>query len=90
MSEEDNFAGSVVGRESEASSAGEALGGPGNLAEGAPLSRIAPGQRKPRQPKTNPADNLSDAIRRRVEPLGGTDLPPFPRGPIREPPDFTA
>ncbi len=24
-----------------------------------------------------------------IEPLGGVDLPPFPRGPIREPPDFT-
>ena len=36
-----------------------------------------------------PTDNLADAIRRLIEPLGGVELPPFPRGPIREPPDFT-
>jgi plasmid stability protein len=36
-----------------------------------------------------PKDNLADAIRRLVEPLGGFDLPPFPRGPLRDPPDFT-
>jgi plasmid stability protein len=36
-----------------------------------------------------PKDNLADRIRRRVEPLGGFDLPPFPRGPLRDPPDFT-
>lgn len=35
------------------------------------------------------ADNLADRIRRRVEPFGGIDLPPFPRGPLRDPPDFT-
>ncbi len=35
-----------------------------------------------------PKDNLADAIRRLVEPLGGFDLPPFPRGPMREPPHF--
>lgn len=34
-------------------------------------------------------DNLADGIRRLMEPLGGVELPPFPRGPIREPPDFT-
>ena len=34
------------------------------------------------------ADNLADRIRRRVEPFGGIDLPPFPRGPLRDPPDF--
>ena len=33
-------------------------------------------------------DNLADAIRRLVEPLGGFELPPFPRGPLRDPPDF--
>jgi plasmid stability protein len=33
--------------------------------------------------------NLADAIRRRVEPLGGIELSPPPRGPMREPPDFT-
>ncbi len=36
-----------------------------------------------------PQDNLADGIRRLIEPLGGVELPPFPRGPIREPPDFT-
>ena len=34
------------------------------------------------------AGNLADAIRRRVEPLGGVDLQLPPRGPVREPPDF--
>jgi plasmid stability protein len=33
-------------------------------------------------------DNLADAIRRRVEPFGGIELEPPPRGPLREPPDF--
>ena len=33
--------------------------------------------------------DLGTAIRRLIEPLGGVDLPEFPRGPIREPPDFT-
>jgi plasmid stability protein len=32
--------------------------------------------------------NLADRIRSRVEPLGGIELEPPPRGPIREPPDF--
>jgi plasmid stability protein len=32
--------------------------------------------------------NLADAIRRRIEPLGGVDLSLPPRGPMREPPDF--
>jgi plasmid stability protein len=36
-----------------------------------------------------PQDNLADGIRRLIEPLGGVELPTFPRGPIREPPDFT-
>ena len=35
-----------------------------------------------------PTDNLADAIRRLIEPLGGVELPPFPRGAMREPPDF--
>jgi antitoxin FitA len=34
-------------------------------------------------------ENLADFIRRRVDPLGGVELPPFPRGPLRDPPDFT-
>lgn len=33
-------------------------------------------------------DNLGSAIRRMIEPLGGVDLPEFPRGPLRDPPDF--
>jgi plasmid stability protein len=32
--------------------------------------------------------NLADAIRELIEPLGGVELPPFPRGPLRDPPDF--
>jgi plasmid stability protein len=35
------------------------------------------------------ADNLADAIRRLVEEYGGFELPPFPRGPMPDPPDFT-
>jgi plasmid stability protein len=31
-------------------------------------------------------DNLYDAIRSIVEPLGGIELEPFPRQPVREPP----
>lgn len=33
-------------------------------------------------------DNLADAIRRLVKPYGGFEIPPFPRGPMRDPPDF--
>ena len=32
--------------------------------------------------------NLADAIRRRIEPLGGVELSLPARGPMREPPDF--
>jgi plasmid stability protein len=32
--------------------------------------------------------NLADAIRSIVEPLGGIELEPFPRQPVREPPMF--
>jgi antitoxin FitA len=39
-----------------------------------------------REPKTG--DNLFDAIRRRVAPLGDVELAPPARGPMREPPDF--
>jgi plasmid stability protein len=35
-----------------------------------------------------PAGNLMDAIRQRIEPLGGVELSLPPRGPMREPPDF--
>ena len=34
-------------------------------------------------------EHLVDRIRRIVEPLGGFELELPPRGPIREPPDFT-
>lgn len=33
-------------------------------------------------------ENSADGIRALIEPLGGIELPPIPRGPIREPPDF--
>ena len=36
-----------------------------------------------------PAENLADAIRRRVEPFGGFEMQLPPRGPVREPPDFS-
>jgi plasmid stability protein len=36
-----------------------------------------------------PQANLADAIRRRIEPLGGVEIPLLPRGPLREPPDFS-
>lgn len=35
-----------------------------------------------------PPRNLADAIRKRLDPLGGVDLPPVPREPLREPPKF--
>ena len=38
--------------------------------------------------KPAPNANLADAIRRLVEPSGGFEIPPFPRGPMRDPPDF--
>ena len=39
--------------------------------------------------ETASSDNLYDALRRRSEPLGGIDLVLPPRGPIRDPPDFS-
>lgn len=33
-------------------------------------------------------ENLAEAIRRRIEPLGGLELDIPPRRPMREPPDF--
>jgi plasmid stability protein len=36
-----------------------------------------------------PTGNLADAIRRRIEPLGGVELSVPLRGPMREPPDFS-
>jgi antitoxin FitA len=38
--------------------------------------------------KDAPELNLAEAIRRRIAPLGGVDLPDFPRGPMRPPPIF--
>jgi plasmid stability protein len=35
------------------------------------------------------SQNLADALRARFAPLGGLELPEFPRGPGREPPDFS-
>jgi antitoxin FitA len=40
-----------------------------------------------KQPAAVP-DNLYAAIRAIVEPLGGIELEPFPRQPLREPPKF--
>jgi antitoxin FitA len=40
-----------------------------------------------REPKGSA--NLFDAIRHRVEPLGGVELDLPGRGPMRDPPDFT-
>ena len=37
-----------------------------------------------------PEDNLYDAIRRIVEPIGGVELELPPREPLRDPPDFSA
>jgi len=39
------------------------------------------------QPKV--PGNLADAIREIIEPLGGVELELPPRGPLRDPPDFT-
>ena len=39
--------------------------------------------------KPRTAENLADAMRQLVEPFGGFELEPFPRGPMRDPPDFT-
>lgn len=39
------------------------------------------------QPKM--PDNLAAAIRELIEPLGGVDLELPPRGPLRDPPDFS-
>ena len=38
--------------------------------------------------ETEPPRNLAEAIRRRFEPLGGVELEPLPREPLREPPRF--
>ncbi len=43
-----------------------------------------------RQAMAGPAlpRKLGDAIHRRVTELGGVEIEPFPREPMREPPDF--
>ena len=40
------------------------------------------------RPPAPVSGNLADAIRAIVEPLGGIELEPFPRQPVREPPTF--
>lgn len=45
---------------------------------------LAAGVRAVRRPR----DNIVDAIRRIVEPIGGIDLEPLPRGTLREIPRF--
>jgi antitoxin FitA len=40
------------------------------------------------KPSAPVSANLADAIRAIVEPLGGIELEPFPRQPVREPPTF--
>jgi plasmid stability protein len=38
--------------------------------------------------KTAKPGNLYDAIRKRIDPIGGVELELPPRGPMREPPTF--
>jgi plasmid stability protein len=38
--------------------------------------------------EAQPPRNLYESIRRRIEPLGGVDLPPFPDEPMPDPPKF--
>jgi plasmid stability protein len=38
--------------------------------------------------EAQPPRNLYDAIRARIEPLGGVDLPELPSEPVRDPPKF--
>ena len=40
------------------------------------------------KPTAAAPDNLYEAIRAIVEPLGGIELEPFPRQAVREPPNF--
>lgn len=40
------------------------------------------------EPSAAVPGNLAEAIRAIVEPLGGFELEPFPRQPVREPPTF--
>lgn len=38
--------------------------------------------------EAKPPRNLFDAIRARIEPLGGVELPELPKEPVRDPPKF--
>jgi hypothetical protein len=38
---------------------------------------------------TAPQTNLYDSMRKHLEVVGGVDLPEIPRGPMREPPNFS-
>ncbi len=40
-------------------------------------------------PPKPPGESLYEAMRRRIEPFGGVELDIPPRGPDREPPDFS-
>jgi antitoxin FitA len=40
------------------------------------------------EPSTAAPGNLAEAIRAIVEPVGGIELEPFPRQPVRNPPAF--
>lgn len=40
------------------------------------------------EPSAAVPGNIAEAIRAIVEPLGGIELEPFPRQPVREPPSF--
>ncbi|MXX86421.1 MAG: plasmid stabilization protein [Acidobacteria bacterium] len=39
---------------------------------------------------SDPSESFGAAVRRIVEPLGGVELEPLPREPVREPPDFNS
>ena len=40
------------------------------------------------RPAKPPADNVADAIRRIIDPIGGVELEPLPRGTLRDIPRF--
>jgi len=52
-------------------------------AEARDILKCALSRQKPRLP------NLADALRARFAPLGGLELPVYPRHPMREPPDIS-
>ena len=57
-------------------------------AEARGILEDALGAKPPAPVSGNLSANLADAIRAIVEPLGGIELEPFPRQPVREPPAF--